>query len=68
MKHSREILQVEERQFHLPRTEIQSGDRVASGRVESEVVIFAPGLFVVANRLAHLRQIFGYRIEMLRER
>jgi hypothetical protein len=55
VKHSREILQVEERQFHLPRTEIQSGDRVASGRVESEVVIFAPGLFVVANRLAHLR-------------
>ena len=65
VKHSREILQVKERQFDVLRTEIQSGDPVASGRVESKVVMFAPSLFVLTHRLPHPRQIFGHRINLL---
>jgi len=65
VKHSREILQVEERQVGVLRTEIKSSDPVISGRVMSKDAIFSSGLIVVAHRLTHPRQTISHRNDLL---
>jgi len=60
VKHSREILQLSESQDDVLFIEIQSGDPVASRRVQSKVALLAPVLFVVKHGIAYPRQTFRH--------
>ena len=64
MKHSREILQVSESKAHVLFAEIQSSDPVAFSRVQSEIALLAPILFVATHGLAYLRQTFRHLVNL----
>jgi len=64
LKHSREILQVSESQADVLLAEIQSSDPVAPRRVQSEIALLAPILFVAAHGLAYPRQTFRHLVNL----
>jgi len=64
VKHSREILQISESQANVLFIEIQSGNPVASRRVQSKVALLAPVLLVAAHGLASPRQTFRHLVDL----
>jgi len=64
VKHSREILQVSESQTDVLFAEIQSSDPVAFSRVQSEIALLAPIVFVATHGLAYLRQTFRHLVNL----
>ena len=64
MKHSREILQVSESQADVLFTEIQSFDPVAFSRVQSEIALLAPILFVATHGLAYPTETFRHLVDL----
>ena len=64
MQHSREILQVSESQADVLFIEIQSGETVASRRIQSKVALLAPVLLVATHGLAYSTQTFPHLVDL----
>ena len=64
MKQSRQILQVSESQADVLFAEKQSSDPVASRRVQYEIALLAPVLFIAKHGVAYPRQTFRHFVNL----
>jgi len=64
VKYFREIIQADERPADVMFIEIQTGDLVASRRVQSEVALLASVLLVAEHGLEYPRQTFRHLVDL----